>query len=59
MRIIYEMNQEFKHKCKYCKSIYAYTHKDVDHSFFEFLRCPVCNSLDHISIFDRKIKGVK
>lgn len=57
MRVIKKVLQEYKHKCKYCKSIYTYTHADIDHSFCDYIRCPVCKALDHTSIFDKEMKG--
>lgn len=56
MRIIKEVNLEYKHKCKYCKSVYTYTAKDVDYGWYKHIRCPLCESLDSTSIFDRKVK---
>ena len=54
MRVLKENNTEKKHKCSRCKSIYAYTGKDID--IFNFIKCPVCEGLDEASIFDRKVK---
>lgn len=56
MQIIKEVLQEYKHKCKYCKSVYSYTAKDVDHTWYNHIICPVCKSIDETSIFDRKVK---
>lgn len=56
MRIIKEVNAEKKHKCKECKSIFTYTAKDVNYVLFKAIRCPVCRSVERISIFDRKVK---
>lgn len=54
MRVLKENNTEKKHKCSHCKSIYAYTGKDI--GIYDFIRCPVCSNLDEISIFDRRVK---
>lgn len=59
MRILKENNQEYRHKCKYCKSIYAYTIKDVDWTWFNHIRCPVCKQIDKILKSDRKVKQCK
>lgn len=56
MRIIKEEKQEYSHKCRYCKSIYAYTAKDVDTLWYNHIRCPVCENIDSTSIFDKKVK---
>lgn len=57
MRVIKEVKQEYKHKCGYCKSIYAYTYEDVDTTWYNHIMCPVCRSIDSTSIFDKKVKA--
>lgn len=55
MRVIKENQIERKHKCDGCKSIYAYLTTDVDHNIYPSTRCPVCNKLNRVSIFDKKV----
>lgn len=57
MRIIKEVKQEYMHKCKYCASLYAYTAEDVDYTWYNHIKCPVCKSIDSTSIFDKKVKN--
>lgn len=59
MRILKENNQEYRHKCKYCKSIYAYTAIDVNWVWYKYIRCPICKQMDKVSIFDREVKQCK
>ena len=54
MRVIKENKTEIKHKCSYCKSIFAY--RNTEKTFMGYLKCPVCENLDKPSIFDRKVK---
>ena len=57
MRIIKENKSEERiKKCKYCKTIMAYTYKDIDHHCYPTIRCPVCGRLLQPSIFDKKVK---
>lgn len=56
MRVIKEVNEEKVHKCIHCKSLFAYTAKDVDCVWYETIKCPVCNCLQSPSIFDKKVK---
>lgn len=55
MRVLKEVNIEKKHKCKYCKSIFTYEQKDVDRSWYNHIRCPVCKQVMLVSIFDKKV----
>ena len=55
MRIIKEDNSERIHKCISCRSIYAYTAKDVDHLVYDSTKCPVCNAWNCVSIFDKRL----
>lgn len=55
MKILKEVNIEKKHKCKYCKSIFTYEQKDVDRTWYNNIRCPVCGQVMPVSIFDRKV----
>ena len=55
MRVLKEINFEKKHKCKYCKSIFAYKQEDVDRAWYNKIRCPVCKHTMSVSIFDRKV----
>lgn len=57
MRVIKEVNEEKVHKRIHCKSLYAYTAKDVDWVWYNHIRCPVCNSIQSTSIFDKKVKN--
>lgn len=58
MRVLKEVHIERKHKCKYCKSIFAYKEDDVDRSWdSNKIVCPVCKHYIPISIFDKKVKG--
>ena len=56
MKIIKEVNPKFIHKCKYCKSVYEYSAKDVDYTWYNHIKCPVCENIDSTSIFDKKVK---
>lgn len=56
MRLIKENDTERKHKCKLCKSIFAYENSDIDPNLYPTVRCPVCGKLNEPSIFDRKVK---
>lgn len=56
MRVLKEVNIEKKHKCKYCKSIFTYQEKDVDRSWSQRVRCPVCKQYVPVSIFDKKVE---
>lgn len=56
MRIIKEVNHEYIHKCRHCKSIYTYTAGDVKHCWNDFIVCPVCQRQDEPSFFDKKVK---
>lgn len=56
MRVLKEVNEEKVHKCKYCKSTFAYAAKDVDYTWYNHIKCPVCNSVQSASIFDKKVK---
>lgn len=54
MRIIKDnSNIERKHKCKKCKSIFAYKVKDI--IGFDYIMCPICKEVNQKSIFDKKI----
>ena len=55
MRVLKEINFEKKHECKYCKSIFAYKQEDVDRTWYNKIRCPVCKQNMSVSIFDRKV----
>lgn len=56
MRVLKEINYEKKHKCKYCKSIFAYKEEDVDRAWYnKIIRCPVCKQIISVSIFDKKV----
>lgn len=56
MRIIKQNTIERIHRCENCGSIYAYLPEDVDRNGSPTVRCPVCNRLNLISIFDKKVK---
>jgi len=56
MRVVVEVNEERIHKCQYCKSIFAYEAKDIDHFWNDTVKCPICNSEIEISIFDKKVE---
>ena len=59
MRVIKEDKTERVHKCKHCKTIYAYTMKEVHVFIYRTLHCPVCGELNYLSKFDKKIKERK
>ena len=56
MRVIKENDKEKIHRCEYCDSIIAYKAKDISHSFYDAVLCPVCNNFTAISIFDKVVK---
>ncbi len=56
MEVLVRKNPKWKHKCKYCGSIYTYTAKEVDYYWHPTVRCPVCENRDEVSIFDKKVK---
>lgn len=56
MRILKEINIEKKHKCKYCKSTFAYQEKDINRAWGKKVRCPICYQDVHVSIFDKKVE---
>ena len=56
MRIIKENKQEKMHKCDFCGSLIAYVQKGVYGSVVRYIKCPVCENHEEISIFDKKIK---
>lgn len=56
MEVIKKVNEKYMHKCRYCKSIYTYTAKDIDYLWYSSLKCPVCENIDSTSIFDKKVK---
>ena len=55
MRVIKRNDVEKTHKCDKCKSVYAYTSKDVDYFWTPTMKCPVCESINYPSIFDRNV----
>ena len=56
MRVIKENNVERQVKCETCKSIIAYKSENIDKTFYPTIRCPVCNQLIRVSIFNKKVK---
>ena len=44
MRVLKRVNIERKHKCQFCRSIFAYEEKDVDR-------------IVSVSMFDRKVRS--
>lgn len=56
MRVLKRVNIERKHKCQYCKSIFAYEEKDVNRVMDNSVVCPVCNNIVSVSLFDRKVE---
>lgn len=56
MEVIKNNDVERIHKCENCRSIYTYKPSEVDYDWTPSMKCPVCKSINHPSIFDRKIK---
>lgn len=57
MRIISKDKQERIKKCSCCNTKIAYKMADVSLGLWneKYIRCPVCNELSKISIFDKKV----
>lgn len=57
MRIIKKDERERKTKCSCCNTEIAYKMEDVHLGLWEqkYIKCPVCNELSKISMFDKKV----
>jgi hypothetical protein len=59
MRILKRVDIERKHKCQFCRSIFAYKEEDVNRKFDDTVVCPACQKVISVSVFDRKVKENK